>query len=100
MLAILLQSLRHRGTYSLNQNIILFDNSGYEYLAKIVKIQKNSAEVFIENSQKISRESNVMNSRHPALTFFNILAILSHLFLLWGFVLLEHFKQPPSVMLS
>ena len=42
-----------------NQNIILFDNSGYEYLAKIVKIQKNSAEVFIENSQKISRESNL-----------------------------------------
>lgn len=42
-----------------NQNIILFDNSGYEYLATIVNIKKNSAEVFIENSQKISRESNL-----------------------------------------
>lgn len=42
-----------------NQNIILFDNSGYEYLAKIVNIKKNYAEVLIENSQKISRESNL-----------------------------------------
>lgn len=42
-----------------NQNIILFDNSGYEYLAKIINIKKNSAIVLVENSQKISRESNL-----------------------------------------